>query len=170
MKKFRLYCDKDEEQNWLNEMSKEGWAFQNFFLGVYSFEPCKPGEYNYQIDLLNNWNGDKHDFACFMEDSGVEVVSQWYRWVFIRKKSSEGPFEMYTDGESKIAQYTRIKNLFTALLLIELFCVFIEINCAVKTGIAMFWGFSAFLGTIAVIFLKMVWKSKWKIQQLKNQI
>lgn len=102
MTKFRLYYDKDAEESWLNTMSRKGWAFKKFFLGFYSFEECEPGEYNYQIDILNSWNGDKTDFASFMEESGVEVISQWYRWVYIRKKASDGPFEMYTDIESKI--------------------------------------------------------------------
>ncbi len=170
MKKFRLYFDKDEEANWLNEMSMEGWAFKKFFLGVYTFEACEPGEYNYQIDLLNNWNGDKKDFASFMEESGVEVISQWYRWVFIRKKSSDGPLEMYTDEESKIAQYTRIKNFFSVALLIEVICFLVEVSCAIQADNNMFWGFVLFLGMIVLVFLKMVWKCKWKIQQLKNQM
>lgn len=170
MKKFRLYLDKDEEEKWLNEMSMGGWGFKKFFLGVYTFEACEPGEYHYQIDLLNNWNGDKKDFSSFMKESGVEVISQWYRWVFIRKKSSDGPFAMYTDEESKIAQYTRIKNFFSVALLIEIICLIIEINCAIQAGRNMFWGFVLFLGLIVFVFLKMVWKCKWKIQQLKNQI
>ncbi|MHC1721731.1 MAG: DUF2812 domain-containing protein [Aminipila sp.] len=170
MKKFRLYLDKDEEEKWLNEMSMEGWAFKKFFLGWYTFEASEPGEYYYQIDLLNNWDGNKKDFSCFMEESGVEVISQWYRWVFIRKKSSDGPFEMYTDGESKIAQYTRIKNFFFVGFLIELICLLIEINCAIQANTNTFWGFVLFLGMLVLVFLKMVWKCKWKIQQLKSEI
>ncbi|QHI71165.1 DUF2812 domain-containing protein [Aminipila terrae] len=170
MKKFKLYLDKDEEENWLNEMAKRGFAFNNFFLGIYSFEPCKPGEYNYQIDLLDNWHGDKSDFSCFMEDSGVEVVSQWYRWIFIRKKASEGAFQMYTDGESKIAQYTRIRNFFTVALIIEAICFLIELTCAVQNGASFIWTFVALLGLITLTFLRIVWKCNWKIKQLKNEI
>lgn len=103
MKKFRLYYDKDAEQDWLREMSNQGWAFNKFFLGVYTFEACSSGEYIYQIDILDNWIGDKQNFSEFMEDSGVEVVSQWYLWVYLRKKAADGPFEMYSDTESKIA-------------------------------------------------------------------
>ena len=108
MLKFKLYYDKDEEEEWLKKMSLNGWAFKKFFLGFYTFEPCEPGEYNYQIDLLDNWNGNKADYASFMEDAGVEVISQWWRWVYLQKKTEDGPFEMYTDTESKIAQYKKI--------------------------------------------------------------
>lgn len=168
MLKFKLYVDKDSEEVWLKEMSLKGWAFKTFFLGVYTFEACEPGEYNYQIDLLNNWTGDQSDFSSFMKESGVEVISQWYRWVYIRKKASDGPFEMYTDSESKIAQYNRIKKFFRAGLLIEMGCFMVEINGAMRTGSPMLWFFSMFIGMVALIFLKMVWKCKWKIEQLKH--
>lgn len=166
MKKFRLYFDKDAEQNWLNKMSVQGWAFEKFFLGYYIFVPCKPKEFIYQIDLLDNWNGDKKDFSDFMEDSGVEVVNQWYRWVFLRKKASDGPFEMYTDIESKISQYKRIKNFFMIGFLLEIMCFCIEITTALYTKSLVFWLFTMFLGLVALILLQIVCKCKWKIKQL----
>lgn len=169
MLKFRLYYDKDEEEVWLNEMSQKGWAFKKFFLGYYTFEPCEPGEYNYQIDLLDNWSGEKEDYATFMDESGVEVISQWYRWVYIRKKAADGPFEMYTDAESKIAQYRRIKNFFLVGLIIEMLCFLIEFNEAVSTGFKSFWGLTILLGIIVLAFLRMIWKCKWKIEQLQQE-
>lgn len=169
MKKFKLYYDKDEEQDWLQKMALDGWALKNFFLGVYTFVPCEPGEYIYQIDLLDNWSGDKNDFAAFMEDSGVEVVSQWYRWVYLRKKANDGPFEMYTDIESKIDQYNRIKKFFQVILIVEVICFFIEIIAAVNTGNPTFWFFTILLGSFVLAFLRVVWKCSWKIEQLKRE-
>ncbi len=169
MLKFKLYFDKDLEETWLNEMSKKGWAFKKFFLGFYTFELCEPGEYNYQIDLLDNWNGEKKDYAFFMEENGVEVVSQWYRWVYLRKKASDGSFEMYTDSESKIAQYRRIQRFFLVGLFIEMICLFIEIKAAVSSSSVLFWGFVVFIGIIVLTFLRMVWKCKWKIDQIQQE-
>ena len=37
MIKFRWYVDSQKEQDWLNEMSKKGWALKSFFLGFYKF-------------------------------------------------------------------------------------------------------------------------------------
>ncbi len=168
MLKFKLYYDKDEEEKWLNEMSKQGLAFKKFFLGFYSFDVCEPEEYHYQIDLLNNWDGNKEDFAVFMEESGVDVISQWYRWVYLRKRSVDGPFEMYTDTESKIAQYTRIRKLFTVALIIEIICLIFELSAAIRTGYMLFWIFVIFIGVITLIFLRMIWKCSSKIEELKK--
>lgn len=52
MRKYRLYYDKDAEEIWLKDMCQKGWALKKYFLGLYTFEPCTPGEFNYQIDLI----------------------------------------------------------------------------------------------------------------------
>lgn len=168
MLKFKLYYDKDEEEAWLNEMCLNGWAFKKFFLGFYTFEKCEPGEYNYQIDLLDSWNGEKDDYSAFMKDTGVEVISQWWRWVYLQKKASDGPFEMYTDVESKITQYNKIKNFFKVALVIEVICFFMEGMATIKTGSYVFGMFTVFLAVICLAMLKIVWKCKWKIQQYKH--
>lgn len=170
MLKFRLYFDKDTEEVWINGMSTKGWAFKKFVLGFYTFAECEPNEYNYQIDLLDNWNGDKEAFASFMAESGVEVISQWYRWIYIRKKATDLPFEMYTDVDSKIAQYTRIKKFFTVGLCVEIACFMTEINAAIHAESTLFWIITALVGVAVLAFLRMVWKCKWKIEQLQREI
>lgn len=54
-------------------MSSDGWALNNFFLGVYTFVPSEPGEYIYQIDLLDE-HGDKKDFLPFWKTA----VLKWF--------------------------------------------------------------------------------------------
>lgn len=169
MLKFRLYYDKDAEEDWLKKMSANGWALKKFFLGFYTFEPCEPGEYNYQIDLLENWSGNKADYAVFMEDLGVEVIDHWWRWVYLRKKAVDGPFEMYTDAQSKIVLYARIGNFFRIALVIETFCFFMELAVTISTGSFRYGIFTVILGAISLAMLRIVWKSKWKIDQLKNK-
>lgn len=169
MLKFKLYYDKEEEEEWLKKMSLSGWAFKKFYLGFYTFKPCEPGEYNYQIDLLDNWNGNKADYASFMEDAGVEVISQWWRWVYLQKKTEDGPFEMYTDTESKIAQYSKIVKFFKIFLIIEIICFFMELMATFKTGDCIFGIFTVLLAMICLAILKIVWKSKCKIEQLKRE-
>jgi hypothetical protein len=169
MLKFKLYYDKDAEEEWLRKMSLDGWAFKKFFLGFYTFEPCEPGEFNYQIDLLDNWKAKNNDYESFMEDAGVEVVGHWWRWVYLKKKAADGPFEMYTDVESKIAQYSRIKNFFKVFLGVELICFFMELAATINTGQYIFGIFTAVLALISLAILKIVWKCKWKIQQFKRE-
>lgn len=173
MLKFRLYYDKDEEEEWLKKMCLNGWDFKKFFLGFYTFEQCQPGEFNYQIDLLDNWSGDKEDYAAFMEDAGVEVVGQWWRWVWLKKRTADGPFEMYTDLESKITQYSKIKKFFTIAVVMEIFALLLEVMAVISTPDNhkyVYMVFTAIIALIAFTMLKIVWKCKWKIKQFKREL
>jgi len=170
MLKFKLYYDKDAEEDWLNAMTSKGWGFKKFFLGFYTFEPCKPREYNYQIDILDNWQGDKDNYSRFMEDVGVEVVGQWWRWVYLRKKTEDGPFEMYTDIESKITQYSKIKNFFIPFTILELCCFFMEVIAAIMARSYIFGMFAILLGLLSIEMIRIVWKNKVKIMHFKQQL
>lgn len=125
LKKFKLTFDKDWEQNWLNEMCQQGWAFTKFFAGVYTFEPCQPGEYIYQVDLMPGSGlqaSDPEGYAEFMEETGVTVVCRWARWVFLRKRAEDGPFEVYSDAASQIESYKSIRRMLIWALGLELLC------------------------------------------------
>ena len=169
MLKFKLYYDKDAEEDWLKKMCLNGWAFKNFFLGFYTFEKCEPGEYNYQIDLLDSWNGEKDDYEAFMKDTGVEVIGQWWRWVYLQKKASDGPFELYTDIDSKISQYNKIKNFFKVFLILEIIGFFIELFATINTDSFIFGMFAIVLAIICLAILKIIWKCNWKIEQYKHE-
>ena len=103
-----------------------------------------------------------------MEEMGIEVVSKWNQWVYLRRKAAEGTFEMYTDVDSKIEQYKRIKKLFITLLGVEILCLLMEINAAVQVDTWIFWAFSVVIGLVMLACLRMVWKCKWKIEQLQR--
>ena len=169
MIKFRMYMDKDAEQEWIMSMVEKGWAFQNFCAGFYQFEKCEPGEYIYQIDLLDSFCKNEDEFMEFMEEAHVEVVARWFKWVFLRKKASDGAFEMYTDTESKIDLYRRIKSMFTKVGILEIAIFIYELVGSFMTRSPLLIGAAIFIGLIVLVFLKMIWKCQWKIEELKRQ-
>lgn len=126
MKKFRLYYDKDKEEIWLNEMCNRGWSLVGFFLGIYTFEPCECGKYIYQIDMpkmssiFGKMNREKKEYIDFVESTGAEYVCSWGAYVIFRKEASKGEFKLYTDKESKINLYQRIRLLFLSIGILEL--------------------------------------------------
>ena len=40
MIRWKFTYDKDEEQDWLNEYARQGWAMTKFWLGVVTFVPA----------------------------------------------------------------------------------------------------------------------------------
>ena len=123
MRKFRLYYDKEKEEAWLNEMCRQGWAMTKFFLGVFQFMPCEPGKYTYQVDMpglpgtFGMHSGIKKEYIDFVEATGAEYVCSWGFWLIFRKETEQGDFKLYTDKESRIKLYRRIRFLFLACYL-----------------------------------------------------
>ena len=64
MIRFRLMLDKDKETQWLDQMADEGYALKSFFAGIYTFEPCEKGEWQYQIDIGNGFFGVSKNSRC----------------------------------------------------------------------------------------------------------
>lgn len=177
MRKFRLLFDKDEETRWLNEISSQGWALQSFFAGFYTFVPCEPNEYTYQVDLLDKNKKANYDEYCeFLKEADVTVVQRWFYWVVLSKKTEDGPFEMYTDSESLIEHYKSILHMFTIALCAEAACLALEITAFIRllSGNAGFGEIAfasfviIFISDVVLTFLKAVWQTKWKIQQLQE--
>lgn len=127
MIRWKFTFDKEEEEDWLNDWCGQGWAMTRFCAGVVTFVPCRPGEFIYQIDLLpgKGLAADNYeDYVIFMHELGVEVLQRWGRWVYLRRRAEDGPFEIYSDAASRCALYRRIRRMFLWALAIELLCSF----------------------------------------------
>ncbi|MCX7920517.1 MAG: DUF2812 domain-containing protein [Clostridia bacterium] len=110
-KAYRFIVNFEKEEKWLNEMAAKGLHFIDFsFPCRYLFEEGTPGEYIYRLEFLNKLpsNAESRAYINFMEESGAELVSTYFRWAWFRKKASEGSFDLYTDYSSKIKHYKRI--------------------------------------------------------------
>jgi hypothetical protein len=169
MIRIRFYFDKDSEAKWINEMSEGGWAFESFILGVYTFRRCEPGEYIYQIDFLENWAGAGLSHKEFMNEMNVETVQKWYRWVYLRKKKSAGPFELYSDNESLIRHYTKIRNMFKVLAIIEICCMMPQTFAWFHTGSIEYIFFTLALGLMAFMMFRQAMRCNFKIWELRGK-
>ena len=119
---WKLYMNYEKEEAWLNTMSAKGLAFTDYFLFRYTFEDSEPGEYIYRIELLENLPGhpESRKYLNFMAENGIEQISSWNRWVYFRKRAADGPFDIYSDIDSRIAHYKRIATLFFIVMIIEI--------------------------------------------------
>ncbi len=115
--KHRLYWDYEKEERWLNEMASKGLHLLRYSWGTYRFEQGTPGEWTYRIELLPQATTKPAslEYLAFMEDARVQTVSTYMNWVYFRKRTSDGPFELFSDLDSRIAHYERILALFSSL-------------------------------------------------------
>lgn len=169
MIKFKLYFDKDAETEWLNDMSARGWAMTHFFAGFYTFEQCACGKYNYQIDFADKPFAVSNEYREFMHDAGIEIVQTWGYWVILRKPASEGTFELYTDVESSIAHYSKIRMLFKAVTILELICLWVEVMAGVISKNPYSILFVLLLSAIVIVLVRMVIHTTNIIDNLKER-
>lgn len=168
MIRFKLYYDKDKETVWLNKMATEGWALKNFFAGFYKFEPCEKGEYIYQIDLGDTLYSVSDEYRELMGELGVEIVVLWGYWIILRKRAVDGPFELYTDVDSEIEHYRKIRRMFKGAAIIELLALFMELFGGL-TGNDFGWVFALLIGIFVIVCVNAVFRTNEVIARLEEQ-
>jgi len=112
----------ENEEKWLNEMSAKGMQLVKIGFWRYEFEQGTPNEYVYRLEFLDRLplNAESVEYLKFMEETGVEHIASYMRWVYFRKKAIDGPFELFSEISSKIKHYKRINHLLNVLMIIEL--------------------------------------------------
>ena len=166
MFKIRFYYDKDHEEKFLNEMSNRGYAMDKFFMGFYSFVPCNPGEYTYRVDLIAGKGiKETNSFYDLVRDAGGELVQTWGFWAFYRKK---GSFDLYTDRESQMTQYEKIRKLFLVIGFLELMVMFMQLSQYLENNSLFSFIMTAFFTLLTIVFFAQVIKCTRKIASLNN--
>lgn len=120
---YRFIVDFEKEEKWLNEMAAKGLNFVDFsFPGRYLFEEGTPGEYIYRLEFLDHLarHPESKAYIEFMESTGAECVATYFRWVWFRKKASDGAFNLFSDYASKIKHYKRAAGFIGAIGILNL--------------------------------------------------
>ncbi|MBR1930070.1 MAG: DUF2812 domain-containing protein [Lachnospiraceae bacterium] len=168
MYKFRLYYDKDAETEWLNELAARGWAMKRFFAGLYYFDKSEPGEYIYQVDFGDKFGGVSDEYRNFMQEMGVEIVQNWGYWIILRKKAADGAFELYTDAQSAMEHYLKIRKMFKVVTILMLLCFFFELFAGV-TGVWIGYVAAIFIGLMLLMMVNTVLQLNNTIAELEEQ-
>lgn len=103
----------DKEEKWLNEMAAKGLVLVAISFCTYTFEECTPGKYNVRLELLGNvpTHAESQQYIRFLENTGAEYLGSVIRWVYFRKKTTDGEFNLFSDNPSHIQNLNRILTL-----------------------------------------------------------
>ncbi len=147
-------------------MAAEGLNLSSYKFGRYTFEEGPPGEYIYRLELLKGEPTDEQsrDYLAFMEDYGVECVDTYMNWAFFRKKSTEGPFEIYSDFDSIIGHYKRVTYLLGTVGVVNLFIALFNVTLSQYN---MYLSIVNFI--IFVLFIPILLSYIRKINDLKKE-
>ena len=112
----------EQEEQWLKQCSSRGMQLCDVGFLRYTFEMDNPEVYNYKLELLNYWptQAESEAYIHFVEETGAEMVGSIMRWVYFRKPTRLGSFDLFSDNESKIKHLNRVLALFIPLFVLEL--------------------------------------------------
>lgn len=115
--KFWSVNEYHEEEKWLNEMAAEGWNLVKTGVVKFEFESGKPNEYIYRLELLDKDASSKEsqNYINFLEETGIEKVGECNNWVYLRKKTSEGPFAPANESLNGLSHEVRVLNVFEGI-------------------------------------------------------
>lgn len=133
-KVWKFFWNSDKEEKWLDEMSARGLGLISYSWGRYEFEEIVRGKYQYRIELLNRLPSDPTSIAYlkFLEETGVDCVGSQMRWVYLRKKTSDGAFDLFSDLDSKLKHYTRIAQLWAFITAGNLIAFLLNLTLIIK--------------------------------------
>ena len=106
----------EKEERWLNEMAQEGWALQNAGFCTYTFEKTEPGQYIIRLAMLDS----SPDFESFMGELEAQSVGHCFSWGYFRRSAQLGPFDMFSDVDSRISHLNKIGQMVRLLCLANL--------------------------------------------------
>lgn len=116
--KFIWVWNFDQEEAWLNEMAAKGFCLVSVGFGRYLFEESEPGEYQICMQFLEHspTHPESEKYIEFLKSTGVEWVDSFARWGYFRKKSADGPFELFSDRKSRVQYLTRVIRFILILI------------------------------------------------------
>lgn len=111
----------DKEEQWLNDMAAQGKALVSARYATYEFEDSEPGEYAIRLEMLENMPASEEgqQYISFVEETGAEYVGKVMKWVYFRKKTADGPFELHGDNATRLKHLKRIIALLRPLAVVN---------------------------------------------------
>ena len=105
--KWWFVWDFDKEERWLNEMASQGWVLVSVGFLRFTFERCEPDEYVVRTEM----RAADNDYISFMEETGAEYIGRCIQWIYFRRKSELGAFDLMSDLDSRISHLGRIHRM-----------------------------------------------------------
>ena len=108
------------------------------------------------------------EYRELMGELGVEIIVLWGYWIILRKRAADGPFELYTDVDSELEHYRKIRRMFKGATIIELIAFFIEIFGGLE-GNGFAWVFALLIGVFVIACVNAVLRTNEVIARLEEQ-
>lgn len=117
MRKCKFFINFDKEEQWLNDMAKQGHRFINKS-SRYEFQPAKPENRLIKIDFRTfKKQADFEDYRALFEDSGWKHIAGTKKSgsQYFEKIDEHGNEDIFSDADSKAGRYQRLSKMWLTL-------------------------------------------------------
>ena len=158
----------EKEERWLNEMAAQGWVLAEVGFCRFTFARCEPGAYTVRLEMR------PHDeqYLSFMEDTGAEYIGRCIRWVYFRRSSELGPFDLFSDLDSKLAHLRKIHQMLLIVGMLNLFAGILNLFIGVYS-ISVYHTRNAFVAVlnllVCTVLMYGLGRLKEKIEYLERE-
>lgn len=98
--------DFEKEEQWLNAMAQSGWLLNRVGFSTYHFIACTPGEYAVRLEM----HPCDNEYINFLGETGAEYIGRVVQWIYFRKRVMDGPFDLFSDLDSRLRHLSRISK------------------------------------------------------------
>lgn len=159
----------DKEEQWLNEMAAKGLCLVSAGFCKYEFEDCIPGEFKICLQLLEKSprNPEMQKYIEFLEQTGAEHIGSFTRWVYFRKKASDGDFHLFSDNASRVKYLTHILGFIALIVAMNLLIGLENLALAIFVGFpGNYVGFlNLAIGLLGLPGTVKLWKKRNRIKK-----
>ena len=163
MTKYRWFWvwDFEKEERWLNEMAANGWTLVEVGYCSYTFEKTDDNEYTVRLEM----HPFDEDYISFMEQTGAEYIGRVLQWIYFRKKSELGRFDIFSDLDSRISHLSKIHKMILTLGLANLIIGIANLLSSRSINSAV----AVFNLLVATLLMYGVGRMQGKIEYLENE-
>ena len=112
----------EKEEEWLSEMSRQGWHLYDTAPFVYHFQRGKPLNVTYRLDFKLTFQKDYQEYLDLFKDSGWDLVAVMANWHYFRiQPGNDSQPELYNDNRSRIEKYKRLLWIILPIFLMNIY-------------------------------------------------
>ena len=134
--KFFWLWDFRKEEQWLNEMAKQGHVLEKAGVCTYHMTRCQPDEYEIRMEFFDQ--GPKSNYGKqyikLVEETGAEHICNHGKWAFFRQKTADGSFQFL---QNIAAQKKHLDKIQQGLLFVMVITLVIGLYEIKGTGILL---------------------------------
>ena len=161
----------DKEEAWLNDMAAQGKALVSARYITYEFEDSAPGEYAVRLEMLEHApdSPEGRQYIEFVESTGAEYVGKVMKWVYFRKKTADGDFELHGDNATRFRHLSGIIRLLLPLTAVNVGAGLYNLGIGIAWDSAVNVVCACCSAAVSVLLFRGIYKLKEKRNQLAKE-